>query len=85
MSRTMTIKDHKLVAFKPRKLVDPFTYLGSNISSTESEVNIRRGKPRTAIDRLTTLWNNDLSDKIKWGFFQVVAVLVLLYVCTTWT
>ena len=30
-------------------------------------------------------WANkpDLSDKIKWEFFQVIAVSVLLYSCTT--
>ena len=35
------------------KLVDRFTYLGSNISSTESEINIRLAKAWKAIDRLT--------------------------------
>ena len=30
---------------KPLKLVDKFTYLGSSISSTESDVNIDTGKP----------------------------------------
>ena len=34
------------------KLVDQFTYLGSNISSTESDVNTRVGKAWTAIYRL---------------------------------
>ena len=35
---------------KPLKLVEYFTYLGSNISSTEGDVNI--GKAWTAIKRL---------------------------------
>ena len=26
-----------------------------------------------------------MSDKIKWDFFQAVAMLVLLYDCSTWT
>ena len=39
---------------KPLKFVDKFKYLGSNISSTESDVNICIGKAWTAIDRLTT-------------------------------
>ena len=30
-------------------------------------------------------WKSDPSDKIKWGFFQAVAVCILLYECTTWT
>ena len=29
---------------KPLKLVDGFIYFGSNISSTESDLNLRRGK-----------------------------------------
>ena len=61
---------------KPSKLVNHFIYLGSNISSTESDVNIRKGYAWTAIDR---------SDKIKFEYFQAVAVSVLLYSRTTWT
>ena len=34
---------------KPLKLVDPFMYFGSNISSYESNVNILSGKSRSAI------------------------------------
>ena len=34
----------------PLKLVDKFTYFGSSILSTESDVNMRPAKMRTAID-----------------------------------
>ena len=37
----------------------------------------------TAIDRLLIIWQFDLSDKRKWDFFQTVAVLILLYGCTS--
>ena len=37
---------------KPLQLVHQFIYLGSNISSTESDVNIYIGKAWPAIDRL---------------------------------
>ena len=37
---------------KDLKLVDYFTYLDYNISSTENEINIHIGKARIAIDRL---------------------------------
>ena len=43
----------------PQKL-DTFTYLGSNILSTESDVNIRRAKFYTAIDWLSFEWKFDL-------------------------
>ena len=47
---------------KPMKLVDQFTHLGSNISTTEHNVNISIGKAWTAIGRLITTWKSDLSD-----------------------
>ena len=70
---------------KPLKLVDYFIYLSSNISSSESDFNLRIGKAWTAIDSLSTEWKSDHSDKMKWEFFVAVAVSVLLYCCTTWT
>ena len=67
------------------KLVDQFIYLGSNILSTEKDVNIPMGKVWTTIDKLTTIWKSDLSDKIKRDFFSAVTVSVLLYDSTTRT
>ena len=67
------------------KLVDKFTYLGSSVSSTETDINTRLTKAWTAIDRLSVIWKSDLTDKIKRGFFQAAVVLILLYGCTTWT
>ena len=64
---------------KPLKLVDLFPYLSSNISSTESDVSIHIVKMWTAIDRLSIILKSDCSNKIKWEFFQAVAVSVLLY------
>ena len=45
------------------KLVDLFLYLSSNISSTESSINICIGKALTAIYRLMVIWKSDLSDE----------------------
>ena len=67
---------------KPLKLVDRFTYFGSNISSTESD-NIYLGKKWITIDRLLIIWKSDIYDKMKLHFFQALAVSVLLYGCTT--
>ena len=50
---------------KPLKLVDQFTYPGSNISSTENNANLRLAKAWTAIDKLLIIWKTDLSEKIK--------------------
>ena len=67
------------------KLVDKFTYLGSSISSTETNINTRPAKTWTANDRLSVIWKSDLIDKIKRSFFQATVVSIILYGCTTWT
>ena len=67
----------------PLKLVDKLTYLGSSVSSTETDIN-------------TLLWHGRLSIGYQsygsqtWlikgnSFFQVAVILILLYGCTTWT
>ena len=65
-------------------LLDKFTYLGCNISSTERDVNIPLAKVWTAIDRFLILCLIYLM-KIKRDFFQGVAVSILLHGCTIWT
>ena len=54
---------------KPLKIVDQFTYLGSNISSTKSVVCIHIGKTLTAIDKLSIIEKYDLFDGRKRDFF----------------
>ena len=66
------------------KLVDKFTYLGSNVSSTEKDIDTRLMKAWTAIDKLSIIWKSDLTDKMKGSFFQAAVVSILLYGCTTW-
>ena len=67
------------------KLVDKFTYLGSSVLSTETDINTWLAKTCTANDRLTVIGKSDLIDEIKRIFFQAVVVSILLYGCTTWT
>ena len=67
------------------KLVDKFTYLGSSVSSTEKDIDTRPTKAWTAIDRLSIIWESDLTDKMNCSFFQAAVVSILLYGCTTWT
>ena len=67
------------------KLVDKFTYLGSNVSSTEKDIDTRLTKAWTVIDKLSIIWKSDLTDKMKRSFFQAAVVSILLYGCTTWT
>ena len=51
------------------KLVDKFTYLGSSVSSTSTDIDTRLTKARIAIDRLSVIWKTDLTDKINRSFF----------------
>ena len=67
------------------KLVNKFTYLGSSVSSTETDIDTRLAKAWTAIDSLSVIWKSDLTDKMKRNFFQVSGVSILLYGCTTLT
>ena len=66
-------------------IVDQFTYLGSSVSSTETDINTRLAKTWTAIDSLSVIWKSDLTDEMKLSFFSSSIVLILLYGCTTWT
>ena len=49
------------------KLVDKFTYQGSSVSSTETDINT---KAWTAISRLLVVWKLDMTDKMKRSFFS---------------
>ena len=66
------------------KLVDNFTNLGSSMSLTENEINMRLAKAWTAIDWLMVLRKSDLTKK-KRSFFHAVVVLIRQYGCTKWT
>ena len=66
------------------KLVDKFTYLGSSISSIETDIDTQLAKAWTTIDQLFVIWKSDLTDKIKCCFFQAAVMSVLLYESTTW-
>ena len=69
----------------PLKLVDKSTYLGSSVASSEKDIDTRLTKAWTAINRLSTIWKSDLTDKMKRSFFQAAVTSILLYGCTTWT
>ena len=66
-------------------MVDKFTYLGSNVSSTEKDIDTRLTKAWTAIDKLSIIWKSGLTDKMKRSLFQAAVVSILLCGCTTWT
>ena len=53
----------------PLKLVNTLMYLGSSVSSTETDINTQLAKSWIAIDWLPVIWKSDLTDKIKRSFF----------------
>ena len=67
------------------KSVQDFTYLGSNIASTERDIDIRIGKAWGALNGLNTIWKSSLPDNLKREFFCAVVESVLTYGATTWT
>ena len=60
-------------------IVNKFTYQGSSVSSTEKDIDTQLTKAWTAIDRLSIIWKSDLTDKMKYSFFQAAVVSILLY------
>ena len=70
---------------KDIKQVTEFTYLGSNIKSTDKDIKIRKGKAWSALNKLDPIWKSDLSNTMKRHFFTAVVESVLLYGSTTWT
>ena len=52
------------------KLVDKFTYQGSSVSLTKTDINVWLAKAWTAIDKLPAIWKSDLTDKMKVSYKQ---------------
>ena len=65
------------------KLVDKFAYLGSSVTSTETDINTWLAKAWAGFDWLLVIWKSVLTDKIKRSFFQAAAVSIVQYGCTT--
>ena len=88
-NKNKEIREREKKKIKMRKnywsRVDKFTYLGSSVESTEKDIETRLTKAWTAINRLSTIWKSDLTDKMKRSFFQAAVTSILLYGCTTWT
>jgi len=63
----------------PLKKIEEFNYLGSNIASSEKEVDLRISKAWAALDKLTTIWKSNLPDKTKRDFFRATVESVLIY------
>ena len=65
--------------------VNDFKYLGSYISSTEKDLDIRLAKSWSALNAMNKIWKSNLKDKLKRNFFRATVESVLVYGSTTWT
>ena len=64
---------------------DDFLYLGSWISTTEKDINVRKAKAWVACHKLRKSWKTQLSRKIKIRLFTATVESVLLYGSEAWT
>ena len=67
------------------KVVQEFTYLGSNIASTKKDVQIRLAKSWAALNKLDKIWKSSLPADLKRQFFRAAVESVLVYGANTWT
>ena len=65
-----------------RKQVEDFKHLGSDIASTEHDVNIRLGKAWDALNEMDKIWKSNLPDNLKRNFFRAAVETVL---SVSWT
>ena len=61
-------RDISILNCSSLKLVDKFTYLGSSVSSTDKNINMRLAKVWRAVDWVSVIWKSDLTDRIKRSF-----------------
>ena len=54
--------------------VDKFTYLGSSVSSSDTDINTRLGKTWTAIDRLLVIWKSVSSKQLSYWYCYMDAL-----------
>ena len=57
------------LSHRPKILIYNSTYLVSNISSIESDINVRQVKLWITIDTLWIIWKSDLTTEISRNFF----------------
>ena len=80
MSELMYFKQDGAISklnVKPRKLLDQFTYHGTNISSIDSNVSICIEKAWSVIDRLSIIWKSEA--RILSNFRHISTIVWLHY------
>jgi len=65
--------------------VKNFKYLGSNMESSEKDLEVRKALAWSSCHKLRKVWNSQLSRKIKLKLFIATVESILLYGSETWT
>ena len=65
--------------------VSDFKYLGSSMESTQKDINVRIALAWAAMNNMSTIWQSELSNKMKIGFFRAAIESILIYGAECWT
>ena len=68
-----------------KKQVENFKYLGSNIESTEKDIEIRISKAWSALNSMRTIWKSKMNDSLKRRLLRAKVEYVLFHGAITWT
>ena len=69
----------------PIEQVNDFTYLGSNVKSTDTDIKRRKALAWSAFHKMSNIWQSKTTPlKLKVNIFEVSCITVLLYGAETW-
>ena len=63
------------------EIVQEFTYLGSQVSSSKADIKRRIALAWSAANKLTKIWKSNMSKQFKINIFRATVESVLLYGC----
>ena len=64
---------------------EDFKYLGSYISSTGKDIDMRKAQAWRALHKLNNIWHSNMSDDLKRSIFVASVESILTYGCEAWT
>jgi len=82
LNNNLPVKTLNHVALKQ---VDDYKYLGSYISSSEKDFNIRKDMAWAACNNMRKIWSSRLTNESKTKIFRATVELILLDGSETWT
>ena len=66
------------------KVVNDFKYLGSYVDDSEKDIKCRKAQAFVACNKLSKIWNSNLSRNLKIRIFTATVESDLLYGCKAW-